>query len=173
MQKIIQECLWTLGVICQKLRSHHTPSCARNHREALWHCSHQLQVLITQRKGSSEAASQNGVCLRHPIFFLGDDEEAGKGCEEWLGGGGGGLGLDYFCLCVFGLVFLVGNGGGDGGNDVADDFLVCIFFLGKKIETSLAPRRQQLDINDRQNHYFLSPLLLRWKGNYHWIFIVI
>lgn len=67
-----------------------------------------------------------------------------------------------FFVCGF-LVwfFLVGNGGGDGGNDVADDFLVCIFFLEKKIETSLAPRRQQLDVNDRQNHYFVSPLLLR------------
>lgn len=69
------------------------------------------------------------------------------------------FGLVWVFLLWF--YFLVDNGGGGTGGGGTDDFYVRIFFLGKKVETSLAPVRQQLDINDRQNPYFLSPLLLR------------
>lgn len=69
------------------------------------------------------------------------------------------FGLVWVFLLWF--YFLVDNGGGGTGGGGTDDFYVRIFFLGKKVETSLAPVRQHLDINDRQNPYFLSPPLLR------------
>ena len=96
MQEIIQQCLWKLGVICRKLRAHHIPSSARNHREGCSHCSHQLPALTTQRKGEfrschskwrmSETPACSGgwwgswkglwgvVCL---FFFLGKKMEIG------------------------------------------------------------------------------------------------
>lgn len=90
-----------------------------------------------------------------PIFFLEDDEEAERVVRNGLG--------DFWVLFVclgflfvwfFWLVMVVIM-------MMLMTLLFVFFFLGKKIKTSLAPVRQQLDINDRQNHYFLSPLLLR------------
>lgn len=47
------------------------------------------------------------------------------------------FGFVVACLGFFGFLegFLIGKGDGDS-NDDADDFFVCIFFLGKMVETS-------------------------------------
>lgn len=99
-----------------------------------------------------------------PSFFWGDDEEAGKGCEEWVcffvclfGGFCFGFGFFWgwglFCFLLVVVVVVVVM--------MILIILFCIFFLWKKIEASLPRVKQQLDINDRQNHHFLSPLFLR------------